>query len=126
LLRDAIDQMLRLPEPPTVPCCGNDKMALRVYGVLRSRGVKLADEMSVAGYDNYRVIAETLYLPLTTVDLPFAAMGVRAAQRLLAMISGTDRDDRSPTLIAGPVLWRNSITQRRDAGALQLKLIREE
>ena len=40
---------------------------------------RVPDEISVAGYDNYRVIAETLYPPLTTVDLPYAAMGVRAA-----------------------------------------------
>ena len=32
---DAIDRMLRLPDPPTTFCCGNDKMALRVYGILR-------------------------------------------------------------------------------------------
>ncbi len=36
-------------------------MALKVYGILRSRGMKLPEEISVAGYDNYRVIAETLY-----------------------------------------------------------------
>ena len=83
---EAIDRMLRMAHPPTVFCCGNDKMALRVYGILRSMGRKVPTEVSVAGYDNYRVIAETLYPPLTTVDLPYTAMGVRAAQRLLAMI----------------------------------------
>ena len=82
LLWDAIDHMLRLPEPPTVLCCGNDKMALKVYGILRSRGIKVPVEMSVAGYDNHRVIAETLYPPLTTVDLPYNALGVRAGERL--------------------------------------------
>ena len=28
-------------------------MALRVYGILRSRGLRVPDEVSVAGYDNY-------------------------------------------------------------------------
>ena len=115
LLRDTIDRMLRLPNPPTVLCCGNDKMAVRVYGILRSRGVKVPDEMSVAGYDNYRVISETLYPPLTTVDLPYSAMGLRAAQRLLALISGKGRDDRTPTLVVGPVCWRESVTDLRPA-----------
>lgn len=110
LLRSVIDGMLRLPEPPTVLCCGNDAMAMRVYGILRSRGIRVPDEISVAGYDNYRVIAETLYPPLTTVDLPYAALGARGAERLLALISGKGRDDRSPTLVAGPVLWRDSVT----------------
>jgi LacI family transcriptional regulator len=125
LLWDTIDRMLALPQPPTLLCCGNDKMALRVYGILRSRGVKVPDEMSVAGYDNYLVIAETLFPPLTTVDLPYTAMGVRAAQRLLAMISGEGRDDRSPTLVAGPVYWRGSVTESAPSNVSKLKSVRE-
>lgn len=126
LLWDSIDVMLRLPNPPTVLCCGNDKMALRVYGILRSRGLKVPEEISVAGFDNYLVIAETLYPPLTTVDLPYAAMGVRAAQRLLAMISGEGRDDRSPTVVSGPVYWRGSVTEQRRSNIQMLKTVREE
>lgn len=126
LLWDAIDRMLRLPDPPTIFCCGNDKMALKVYGILRSRGIKLPEEISVAGYDNYRVIAETLYPPLTTVDLPYTAMGVRAAQRLLAIISGEGREDHGPTLVSGPVYWRNSVTEMRRSNIQQLKTVREE
>jgi len=124
LLYDAVDRMLRLPEPPTVFCCGNDKMALKLYGILRSRGLRVPDEVSVAGYDNYRIIAETLYPPLTTVELPYAAIGARAAQRLLALISGEVREDSGPQLIAGPVHWRNSVTER--LAQHPLKLVREE
>jgi LacI family transcriptional regulator len=124
-LWDSIDRMLRLPAPPTVFCCGNDKMALRVYGILRSMGRKVPTEVSVAGYDNYRVIAETLYPPLTTVDLPYTAMGVRAAQRLMAMISGEAREEKGPTLVAGPVYWRDSVTEFASAKLSQLKAVRE-
>lgn len=126
LLWDAIDRMLRLPDPPTVLCCGNDVMALRVYGILRSMGRRVPSEVSVAGYDNYRAISETLYPPLTTVDLPYTAMGVRAAQRLLQLISGQARDDKGPTLVAGPVYWRDSVTELRPANVAQLKSVREE
>ncbi len=125
LLYDAIDRMLRLSDPPTVLCCGNDKMALMVYGILRSRGIKVPNEMSVAGYDNYRVIAETLYPPLTTVDLSYTAMGVRAAQRLMALISGLGRDDRSALIVPGPVHWRASVTERAASNVSQLKAVRE-
>ena len=125
LLWDAIDRIMRSANPPTVFCCGNDKMALRVYGLLRSMGRKVPTEVSVAGYDNYRVIAETLYPPLTTVDLPYTAMGVRAAQRLMAMISGENREDKGPTLVAGPVYWRTSVTELAPANISQLKTVRE-
>jgi len=60
LLWDAIDRVLSLPEPPTVICFGNDRMAMRAYGILRSRGVALPDDLSVAGYDGHRLITETL------------------------------------------------------------------
>jgi len=126
VLWDAIDRMLQLPSPPTVFCCGNDRMALKVYGILRSRGMRVPDEISVAGYDNYRVIAETLYPPLTTVELPYTAMGVRAAQRLLGLISGEGRDDTSPAIVAGPVYWRGSVTERHPTNVSKLKLIRED
>lgn len=126
LLWDAIDRMLRMANPPSVLCCGNDKMALRVYGILRSMGRRVPTEVSVAGYDNYRVIAETLYPPLTTVDLPYTAMGVRAAQRLMAMISGESREEKGPTLIAGPVYWRDSVIELRPNNVSQLKTVREE
>jgi len=126
LLWNAIDRLLHLQHPPTVICCGNDKMALRVYGILRSRGLKVPDEISVAGYDNYRVIAETLYPPLTTVELPYVAMGVRAAQRLLALISGEGRTNSEPALVAGPVYWRGSVTELAPANISRLKIVRED
>lgn len=125
-LWSTIDRMLSLPEPPTVFCCGNDMMALSVYGILRSRGLQVPDQISVAGYDNYRAISETLFPQLTTVDLPYGAMGIRAAYRLLAMISGDARNSDGPEIIAGPVFWRNSVTERRSANVSRLTIVREE
>jgi len=112
LLWDAIDRLLTLPDPPTVLCCGNDEMAMRVYGILRTRGLKLPEDISVAGYDNYRAIAETLFPPLTTVELAYGAMGVRAAELLLALIRGEAKPETNPTLVSGPVSWRSSVTVR--------------
>jgi LacI family transcriptional regulator len=126
VLWDAIDRMLRLPNPPTVFCGGNDRLALKIYGILRSRGLKVPEEISVTGYDNYRVIAETLYPPLTTVELPYTAMGVRAAQRLVSLISGEGRDDRSLAIVAGPVCWRGSVTERRPSNVSKFKIVRED
>lgn len=126
LLWDTIDQMLRGPDPPTALLCGNDKMAMRVYGILRTGGVRVPEDMSVAGYDNHRAIAETLFPPLTTVDLPYAAMGVRAAERLLGMITKTVPKDPTPTLVSGSVHWRASVKERPVARVHQLRTVREE
>lgn len=112
-LLGALDALLCRPEPPTVLCCGNDEMAVRVYGMLRSRGVKVPEEMSVAGYDNYRLIAETLYPPLSSVELPYTAMGRQAAAKLLGMIEGSEAEAGAPQKVAGKVFWRDSVLPLR-------------
>jgi LacI family transcriptional regulator len=126
LLWDSIDRMLRLDVPPSVICCGNDQMAMMVYGILRSMGRKVPDELGVAGFDNYRAIAETLYPPLTTVELPYNAMGARAGERLLALISGEGRNDTAPVLVAGPVYWRGSVNEWRQPNLVTFKTLRED
>lgn len=111
LLWDAIDRVLSLPEPPTAICFGNDRMAMRAYGVLRSRGLSLPDDLSVAGYDGHRLITETLYPTLTSAELPYAAIGVRATELLLGMIDGTASVPTQPILVGGPVNPGNSVKE---------------
>lgn len=113
LLWDALDRLLTLKDRPTVICCSNDKMAMRVYGVLRDRGLRIPEDMSVAGYDDYRTISDHLHPGLSTVDLPYEAMGARAAMRLLKMIRGqTVPEETSVDLVSGPVVWRDSVLTR--------------
>lgn len=109
LLWDALDRMLSLPQPPTALCFGNDRMAMRAYGILRSRGISLPDDMSVAGYDNHKMITQTLYPTLMSAELPYAAIGIRATELLLDMISGTSTAQHQPLLISGPVTPGNSV-----------------
>lgn len=109
LLWDAIDRVLSLPQPPTVICFGNDRMAMRAYGILRSRGIALPDDLSVAGYDGHRMITDTLYPTLTSAELPYAAIGIRATELLLGMINGTADAPIQPILVGGPVNPGNSV-----------------
>lgn len=109
-LSAALDRFLTLDAPPTVLLCGNDCMALAVYGHLRSRGIRVPEDMSVAGYDDYRVISETLFPQLTTMELPYAAMGARAGKAMLALLSGAEPEQMSaPTYVRGHLRWRASV-----------------
>jgi len=112
LLSDALDAYFALPSPPTVICCGNDAMAMRLYGLLRTRGLRVPEDISVAGYDDYRTIAQTLWPPLTTVSLSYAEIGHRAAEALLDLISGHPVPAATQR-VAGPVCWRSSVLERR-------------
>ena len=109
-LWDALDRVLGASPAPTVICCANDKMAMRVCALLRQRGLRVGEDISVAGYDDYRIITEHMDPPLTSIQLPYAAMGMRAAEKLLRLINGAGRPNESaPELVSGPVVWRNSV-----------------
>ena len=102
-------KLLSLADPPTVICCGNDEMAVRVYGILRTRGVRVPEQVSVAGYDNHSAIAETLFPSLTSTELPYMRMGALAAEILFDIIE-TKETVRPPVRVVGETIWRQSVT----------------
>ena len=107
----ALDRLLALPAPPTAICCANDKMAMRVYALLNGRGKRIPEDISVVGYDDYRIITEHLHPTLTSVELPYRAIGARAAERMVQLLSGPEEPNETVVdLISGPVAWRQSAT----------------
>lgn len=79
-------ELLRLPIRPTAIFAMNDLMAAGCMAVLTSEGLRIPQEIAVAGFDN-REIAEYLQPPLTTVALPTTEIGVQAALHIIDMIS---------------------------------------
>jgi LacI family transcriptional regulator len=77
--------------------------------MLRSRGLRVPQDISVAGYDDHRLITENLYPPLTTVDLPYRQMGMAAARILLKRLSGEKASFDAPMRVPGEVKWRDSV-----------------
>ena len=116
-LHEALDRLLSHSLPPSVICCGNDEMALRLYGLLRSRGVSIPSDIGVAGFDNYQRISETLYPQLTTVELPYTAMGRLAATSLLAAIEEATPLNPDPVRLAGSTFWRQSVASLTTSSA---------
>lgn len=55
----------------------NDSMAIGALALLRSRGIRVPDQMSIVGFDDMP-IARDVTPALTTVRLPLAEMGARA------------------------------------------------
>jgi len=69
-------------EAPTAIFCANDLMALGCIAALRELGLQVPDDVSVMGFDD-REIAQHTLPPLTTMLLPHAEMGARAADLLI-------------------------------------------
>lgn len=65
--------------------CVTDVIAARVLSVCLEKGVKVPEDLAVAGYDNLK-LAE--YFNLTSVEQHFAEIGARAVEILLDDIDG--------------------------------------
>jgi DNA-binding LacI/PurR family transcriptional regulator len=65
----------------------SDLMAVGAVSVLRERGIAVPQDVAVVGFDDSPA-AETGAIPLTTVHQPSAAMGVRMAETMLAILRG--------------------------------------
>ncbi|MEO0543269.1 MAG: LacI family DNA-binding transcriptional regulator [Pseudomonadota bacterium] len=109
LIWDALEKFFASDEPPTAICCGNDRLAMAVYGILRRRGISVPEDVSVVGYDDHRLISETLYPALTTAELPYSAMGARAAQILLELMAGEAEAPSERIRVGGQVQHRASL-----------------
>jgi DNA-binding LacI/PurR family transcriptional regulator len=77
-------QLLNLPNPPTAIFASSDTQALGVMEAVRSRGLRIPEDISVVGYDDIE-IAE--YLNLTTVRQPMYRSGQVAVTLLLDLIA---------------------------------------
>ncbi|WP_367178573.1 LacI family DNA-binding transcriptional regulator [Devosia sp.] len=74
--------------PPDGFVCGNDQIARGVVDALALRGVRVPEDVSVIGYDNWHYYAEEASPPLTTVDMNLEQLGRLAGETLLQMIDG--------------------------------------
>jgi LacI family transcriptional regulator len=92
-------QMLSLPRShrPTALCCGSDMVALGAIEGLREAGLRVPEDVSVTGFDDMPEAA-TSVPALTTVHLPVAAIGTRAAEMLWEQISRESSDLRQEVL----------------------------
>ena len=102
-LPQLLSDLLARPKPPTALFCGNDKMAMRTLMLLASMGVHVPRDISVVGFDDYRFISENVVPPLTTMSLPYYAMGARAAKLAL------DRAAAHRILIPCTLMERRSV-----------------
>jgi LacI family transcriptional regulator len=83
--RDAMRQLLQMEELPTAVLCGNDILAIGAVVECQSSGIKIPDEISIAGFDDLDMSSQIMPA-LTTVYVPSAEMGKNAAEYLVAQI----------------------------------------
>jgi LacI family transcriptional regulator len=80
-------QLLKTGNRPTAIFAANDDMAAGVIRVADRLGIKVPDELSVAGFDDI-ALARQIYPALTTINQPLSAMAEHAAVALIASVQG--------------------------------------
>ena len=85
--REGFRYLMELQKPPTAIICGNDILAIGALMESRALHIQVPDQVSVVGFDNLD-LAANWEPPLTTVDVPATEMGARAADFLVARITG--------------------------------------
>ena len=86
--RQAVRELLRLPEPPTAIFAAADIQAMGVLKVAQEFGLKVPGDLSVIGFDDLEMAD---YVGLTTIRQPLDDSGRIAAELLLSRLADPDR-----------------------------------
>lgn len=88
----ATAELLSAKRPPTAIVYANDVMAIAGLSVARERGIDVPGQLSITGFDDCE-LAGYLSPPLTSVRTDPFGQGKAAADALLRVIDGENRED---------------------------------
>jgi len=85
-----MEKMFRLAKMPTAIFACNDLMAIRAMAAIQDRGMKVPDEISIAGFDDIDM-SQQIHPPLTTVRVQKEEMGKTGVKRLIQRIKNSNK-----------------------------------
>jgi len=94
--------------------CANDLTAAKLMRTLHSLGVRIPEELRIAGFDDVRY-AELLPVPLTTLHQPCLEIGAAAIAAMLDRVANQNLPARS-ILLNGHIVVRQSCGAGNKAG----------
>jgi LacI family transcriptional regulator len=83
--------LMDIHDPPTAIFASNDVMAMGAMDAVRSRRLRVPEDISIVGFDDIPQ-AESVRPELTTVRQPLEQMGRVATQMLLDLLKNTDKE----------------------------------
>ncbi|PZE22750.1 LacI family DNA-binding transcriptional regulator [Paenibacillus xerothermodurans] len=105
----AVWKIMNGPKPATAILCANDSIALLCMNALLSIGLKIPEQVSLAGIDNIK-LASHRAIKLTSVGHEKSAMGVMAVESLIDMIEGRESTSTPKQIVLMPELVVRSTT----------------
>jgi len=95
-----------IPAGATAIFASSDSMAAGVLGEAHRQGLRLPDDLSVAGFDD-SALASSVWPPLTTVRQPLSELGWQAADLLLS-----DKTENVCRMLPFEIIERGSVAPR--------------
>ncbi|MFA6962115.1 MAG: substrate-binding domain-containing protein [Opitutaceae bacterium] len=105
-LEGEIKALLELAKAPDGLVCANDLLAVAAVDFLRARGVRVPEDIGVAGFGDLRMAVDPDFI--TTVHTPLELMGERAAQLLLKRIQSKKAEAETIVLPVQVILRRST------------------
>ncbi len=105
--------LLKSPAQTDAVITMNDIMALGVLRAMTECGIRIPEQMSLAGFDNV-IYSSISTIPITTVEQDIGAMAAEAVEMLLGMNVGNWREEKH-VLLPGKLILRESTGPRRSS-----------
>jgi len=105
-------RLLALADPPTAIVAGNDLMALGAMRAAQEIGLKVGQDIAIAGFDNIPM-AEHAHPPLTTVDQPIYTIGRMLSSMLIRLIRQEEVAEQQVLLQPSLVVRQSSAPRAR-------------
>jgi LacI family transcriptional regulator len=112
-LRQWLGRFVGKPLPQAI-FCGNDSNAIGCLEALAEVGLRVPEDVSLAGFDD-TLAARTTVPQLTTVRQPLHAMGSRAVEELLSRVH--HRQGHSSPLNQESIVFPTELVWRASVGA---------
>lgn len=106
-LGKALNELLEAPDAPTAVFASHDFLAIAIQGLLRERGLRVPQDLTVVGYDGIEA-GEFCVPSLTTMQQDFAQTAQTAARILLERFDGRSNGLRFRSLIEPALVVRQS------------------
>ncbi|MPW26892.1 substrate-binding domain-containing protein [Alkalibaculum sp. M08DMB] len=104
---DLMDKMLKLKDRPTAVVALNDEMALGAIRKAEDVGLKVPEDMSVIGFNNFS-ISEWVKPTITTVAQPMYDIGAISARMLIKTINNK-QDENKSIFVPHEIIIRDSV-----------------
>lgn len=100
-------QLLDMPERPDAIFCMNDPVAIIVMQVLKGRGIRIPDEISIVGFTN-EPVSQYIEPSLTTIAQPAYEMGQATAELFIQQLDQNETARPVTRVLPTELVIRNS------------------